>query len=232
MRETVAHVSNSPPWLLRTREASIRRCRSARSAREASVGWFVVLSSGMTNLPSWFSARRGRRGDGDLRLGQPGKLRHVRDHDRIRVFLFEHRLIEGGLQGGQLGVHGLERRFIGSRELGAGPDEILVVTFEQIPGFGVEGELVAPGMESLDTGEKRRVEIDRVRMRGEPGERSRPRSLAGWDWSGRRPGSQKADAPGRAAGRSVRARRWCSRRWGLPRRRRWLRLRAGVQAMP
>ena len=108
-----------------------------------------------------------RRGGGDRLLGQAVEQGHVvHQHGRIVHFL-EHVLAEGGGQAGQLGVHRLQGFLVGVGQVGAGTDEVGVVTLEQALGLGVQAQGISLVVERLDAREELAVEQDRVLVGGE-----------------------------------------------------------------
>lgn len=74
---------------------------------------------------------------------------------------------EGGGERGELGVELAELLFVGVGETGAGADEVLVITVEEVTGLGVEVQRDGAAVEGIDAGEEGGVEADGVGVRGD-----------------------------------------------------------------
>ena len=82
-----------------------------------------------------FRRRRRRR---DFAFGKTRQVFAFIDDNRRRIFFLQYILLEFGLQLGELGIDLLQFRLVGVGELGARPDEILVVTLQEPFRFRVE----------------------------------------------------------------------------------------------
>ena len=89
------------------------------------------------------------------------------DDNGRRVGFLQNVLGEGGGQGGQVGVDGLQLHLVGIRQLRAGANEVSVVTLEQAHRFGVQAQGGARSMQRLHAGKKFPVQHDRVVVGGQ-----------------------------------------------------------------
>ncbi len=104
----------------------------------------------MTCLPSSpRSCGHGRRG-GDLPGREPVELGHVVDDQGQLVGVGEQRLLELGLQRGELSVELLQLLLVVVGETGAGQGELRVVALDQVLLLGLErGPVVVHGLDAL-----------------------------------------------------------------------------------
>ena len=101
-------------------------------------------------------------GGGDFRRAQPIELCGAVDDHRAIVARFQQAQPEARHQRGDLGVAGPQAYFCRLGELRTGTHHVVVLTQEQLHGFGIEQQVLALLVKFVDACEQRRVQVDRV----------------------------------------------------------------------
>ena len=145
------------------------RSRNARLDSCASSGWLVVFCSVTSHLPSRPRAAAACRAAPIWPADRPVEVRDLVDHDGAVRGGLEHVLLEARAQGGDLSVQHAQARLLRARQTRPVAYHLGVVARQQLQLLGVQLQARALAVQRVHPRPQRRVQLDRIRVRGELG---------------------------------------------------------------